>query len=97
MLIASFVKLGIYALVLEMVQTSPFNAFLWYNSHQTNQEQYSSQNSVIVAAKTDVGGVSVKNACWIIGQQTIAERNVDGVEFRMKQTKHVLCTLKNLF
>ena len=35
--------------------------------------------------------------CWIIGQQTIAERNVDGVEFRMKQTKYVLCTLKNLF
>ena len=24
-------------------------------------------------------------------------RNVDGVEFRMKQTKYVLCTLKNLF
>ena len=35
--------------------------------------------------------------CWIIGQQTIAERNVDGVEFLMKQTKMYVCTLKNLF
>ena len=41
--------------------------------------------------------VFVIGICWIIGQQTIAERNVDGVEFRMKQTKYVLCTLKNLF
>ena len=52
-----------------------------------------------IDVKGQVGRVSDKNRrnCWIIGQQTIAERNVDGVEFRMKQTKHVLCTLKNLF
>ena len=42
-------------------------------------------------------GLQGCHLCWIIGQQTIAERNVDGVEFRMKQTKYVLCTLKNLF
>ena len=35
--------------------------------------------------------------CWIIGQQTIAERNVGEVEFRMKQMKMYVCTLKNLF
>ena len=48
----------------------------------------------------EVRGIKVPfhtRKCWIIGQQTIAERNVDGVEFQMKQTKHVLCTLKNLF
>ena len=33
---------------------------------------------------------SILTPCWIIGQQTIAERNVE-------QTKDVLCTLKNLF
>ena len=42
----------------------------------------------------DANTASILTPCWIIGQQTIAERNVDGVEFRMKQTKMYVCTLE---